>query len=379
MQANNCTLIKIVLAVTNDIVTDNRLHKVATTLCQNGYQVTLAGRRFSHSSPLFSRIYFTRRFKLWFNNTFLFYLNYNLRLFFYLLKVPVDIIVSNDLDTLPACCMAAKLRKKVLVYDSHELFTEVPELVDRPIVKKVWYLNEKLFLPGIDFGYTVSKPIKEYHEKKYNKYFELIRNVGLFRFDLEFKDDFTETIILYQGAVNLGRGLDLMIKTLPLIKNAKLWVIGQGDILNKLKKLVIELKLEERVIFFGRIRLDDLWKYTSKAHIGFSLEEDLGLNYRFALPNKIFDYIQARLPMIVSDLPEMRRLVEKYQIGHILKSRTPEALALIIEDIRLNRENQLLFKQKLELAARDLCWQREEEKLIKLYRQAFELVNESNV
>jgi glycosyltransferase involved in cell wall biosynthesis len=371
-------LIKIVLAVTNDIVTDNRLHKVANTLCQNGYSVTLVGRRFSHSVPLFNRSYYTRRFKLWFNKTVLFYANYNLRLLLYLLRVPLDIIVSNDLDTLPSCWLAAKLRKKVLVYDSHELFTELPELVKRPLVKKVWRLHERLLLPGVHLGYTVSQPIQKYFKQEYSQDFELIRNVGYFRFDLEFKQNFDESIIVYQGAVNIGRGLELMIKTLPLLDNVKLWIIGKGDIINSLKKLVLELGLEESVIFFGRIRIDELWKYTSKAHIGMSLEEDMGLNYRYALPNKLFDYIQARLPVVVSDLPEMSKLVDKYEVGSILRTRTPEALAAIIKDIIENTERQEIINQKLELAARELCWEREEERLIRLYRQAFELVNKNN-
>ncbi|HBH49173.1 MAG TPA: glycosyl transferase group 1 [Bacteroidales bacterium] len=371
-------MIKIVLAVTNDIVTDNRLHKVANTLCQNGYEVTMVGRRFSHSVNLFSRSYATRRFKLWFNKTILFYANYNLRLLFYLLKVPVDIIVANDLDTLPASWLAAKLRKKVLVFDSHELFTEVPELVKRPLVKRVWALHEHLLVPGIDYGYTVSQPIQQYYQDKYNKSFELIRNLGLFRFDQEFKQNYKETIILYQGSINVGRGLELMVKTLPLLENTKMWIIGQGDILNRLKNLVVELGLEDRVIFFGRIRLDDLWKYTQKAHIGISLEEDLGLNYRYSLPNKLFDYIQSRIPVIVSDLPEMRKLVEKFQIGEILRNRTPESLASLVEKIKGDKSAQTVYQQKLELAARELCWQREEEKLIKLYRQASEEVSKNN-
>jgi len=371
-------VIKIVLAVTNDIVTDNRLHKVATTLCQNGYSVTLVGRKFKDSSPLFNRTYFTRRFKLWFNKTSLFYANYNLRLFFYLYKVPVDIIVANDLDTLPACWLASKLRGKVLVLDSHEMFTEVPELVHRPLVKKAWQLLEKLLVPKVDFGYTVSKPIQDYFKDKYNKEFELIRNVGYFRYDLKYKSDYSDTIILYQGAVNMGRGIDLMIKAMSLIEDAKLWVVGNGDVISDLKKLVQELELEDRVVFFGRIRIDELWEYTAKAHIGMSLEEDLGLNYRYSLPNKLFDYIQARVPVIVSDLPEMGRLVEKYQIGEILRNRTPESLANLIEGIRSNGEQMKEINQKLELAARELCWQREEEKLTALYRQAFEQVNTNN-
>ena len=160
-------MIRIVLAVTNDIVTDNRIHKIASTLGSNGYFVTVVGRRFSSDQNLFSRPYKTRRFKLWFNRTFLFYANYNIRLFIYLLKAQVNIIVSNDLDTLLACWLAAKLRKKILMFDSHELFTEVPELVDRPFIRKIWSINERLILPSIKFGYTVSQPIRDYYKKKY--------------------------------------------------------------------------------------------------------------------------------------------------------------------------------------------------------------------
>lgn len=371
-------MIKIVLAATSDIVTDNRLHKVATTLSQNGYQVTLVGRRFKTSSPLFSRDYFTRRFKLWFNKSSLFYLNYNARLLVYLLKVPVDIIVSNDLDTLLACSIAAKLRRKVLVYDSHEMFVELPELVNRKLVKGTWSFLEKLLVPGIKFGYTVSQPIADYYKNKYNKDFELVRNVGHFRFDLQYKPDFSGTILIYQGAVNVGRGIDLMIKSMAFIDDAKLWVIGSGDVLGEMKQLAQDLQLEDKVMFFGRIRLDDLWEYTQKGHIGFSLEEDLGLNYRYALPNKIFDYIQARVPMVVSNLPEMSKLVEKYHVGEVLRNRTPEALAAIVNNMRENKGVMPKISQKLELAARDLCWQREEEKLTDLYRQACELISANN-
>lgn len=372
-------MIKITLSVTNDIVADNRVHKIANTLCKNGYQVTIVGCKRANSENLFNRIYKTRRFRLWFKKTFLFYANYNIRLFFYLMKVPVDIIVSNDLDTLLACWLAAKFRKKILVFDSHELFTEVPELVDRPFVKKFWHVKERWLLPSIKIGYTVSKPIQKYYKEKYDKDFQLIRNVGQFRPELTFKEIEEEYVIIYQGAVNKGRGLELMLKALKHLDNARLWVIGKGDELSNIKALCKELNVEEKVIFFGRINLEKLPKYTRKAHIGFSLEEDLGLNYRYALPNKIFDYIQARIPVIVSDLPEMKAVIDEYGIGKVLTERQPEKLAELINEIATNVELQQEVKQNLELAARDLCWQREEEKVIKLYRKAFELSQEQNV
>ncbi len=371
-------MINVVLAVTNDIVTDNRVHKIANTLNSNGYHVTIVGRKFKGSESLFRRPYKTRRFRLWFNKTVLFYANYNIRLFFYLLKVPVDIIVSNDLDTLLACRLAGKIRKKVLVFDSHELFTEVPELVDRPFIRKVWHLKERLLLPGIKFGYTVSKPIQNYFRNNYNKDFGLIRNVGMFRHDKEYKPVENEVVVIYQGAVNKGRGLELMLEALRHLKGVRLWIIGGGDVLEELKKMAVTLDVSEKVTFTGRVNLEQLWQYTSQAHIGISLEEDLGLNYRYALPNKIFDYVQARIPVVVSSLPEMKALVEQYGIGEVLEERTPEKLAEKIQYLAINSGKQDQLRQNIELAARDLCWQREEEKVIRLYREASERVQGRN-
>lgn len=372
-------MIQVVLAVTNDIVTDNRLHKIATTLLNNGYKVTIAGRKFSYSQNLFNRPYKTRRFNLWFNHGFVFYANYNIRLFFYLLRVQVDIIVSNDLDTLAACWLAAKLRRKVLIFDSHELFTEVPELVNRPFVKKIWRINEWLFMKGVNFCYTVSKPIQEYYQSHYNKDFLLVRNVGMFRFENDNKHSGGQKIIIYQGAVNTGRGLELMLETMLYLKEYVLWVVGNGDILDELKQMAIRLKVEDKVVFVGRVPLDSLSKYTLNANLGISLEEDLGLNYRYALPNKLFDYIQARIPVVVSDLPEMKNLVEEYQIGKVLDKRDPQKLSLLIQKLIEEENGQVEINRNLELAARELCWQREEDKIILLYRKASEQVQLRNV
>lgn len=371
-------MIKIILAVTNDVVTDNRVHKIASTLSGNGYEVTVVGRRFLSSQHILGRSYEIFRFRLWFNKTALFYANYNIRLFFYLLMKKCDIIVSNDLDTLLACKLASKIRKKVLVFDSHELFTEVPELVNRPVIRKIWYLLEKALLPHVRLGYTVSAPIQEYYKRKYNCDFELIRNVSSYCEGIIFKKFPKEIIIVYQGAVNVGRGLELMLAAMQHIDNAKLWVVGNGDILDKLKDLSVKLGVQEKVIFFGRVLIDNLPKYSTQAHIGISLEEDLGLNYRYALPNKLFDYIQSRIPVIVSDLPEMRAIVEKYKIGMVLKERYPEKLAQTINNIIEDSDFCNQLSQNLEHAARDLCWQNEEEKIIKLYKKASEQLQARN-
>ncbi|MBN1598524.1 MAG: glycosyltransferase [Bacteroidales bacterium] len=363
-------MIKIISFVSNDIVTDNRVHKISSTLVYNGYDVTVVGRKFSDKQDdIINRNYKTHRFRLMFNKGPLFYLNLNLRIIQYLIRNKTNIVVSNDLDTLPGCFIGSSIRRRTLVFDSHELFPEVPELVHRPKIRGIWKFLERYFVPKVKHGLTVCQSIADYYQDKYNSEFEVVRNVGNFKFDDEFEGihKSEEITVLYQGALNYGRGIELAIESIRFSDNVKLWILGSGDIENRLKSMVKKHDLEDRVEFFGRIPLEDLWNYTPRAHIGISIEENLGLNYRYALPNKLFDYIQARIPVIVSDLPEMESIIKKYKIGKVLKERTPEALnSLIMELIENELKNESYFTN-LEFAARELCWEREEHKVIKLF------------
>ena len=133
---------KVIISVTNDLVSDQRVHKVATSLMKFNYDVLLVGRKLIESLPV-NRYYKTKRMRLIFRRSALFYAAYNFRLFCLLLFRKVDILLSNDLDTLPANYMISKLRNKTLIYDSHEYFTEVPELISRPRTRSFWLKLEK--------------------------------------------------------------------------------------------------------------------------------------------------------------------------------------------------------------------------------------------
>jgi glycosyltransferase involved in cell wall biosynthesis len=301
----------------------------------------------------------------------LFYANLNIRLFFYLICSRAQIILSNDLDTLPACFAVSRIRRRKLVFDSHELFPEVPELVHRPKVRKIWMGLEKFLVPRVNYGLTVCDSIAEYYQKTYDVVFVTIRNLARFRYDHEFegitgKKD--KPVVLYQGALNLGRGLELAIESMQYLENAKLLIVGNGDIKEKLTELADDLGLMGRVEFLARVPFEQLWPYTASAEVGISLEEDLGLNYQYALPNKLFDYIQARIPVVVSDLPEMSSVVEHYRIGKILRERTPQKLAELIRESILARKKDKKLISDIELAARELCWEKEEDKLISLFK-----------
>ena len=176
-----------------------------------------------------------------------------------------------------------------------------------------------------------------------------------------------EKIIVYQGSVNKGRGLELVICSMQQLDDVRFWIIGDGDILSDLKRLVKKLELEPKVLFFGRMPPEELIQYTVQADVGISLEENLGLNYYYALPNKLFDYISANVPVLASDFPEMGSLIKKYDIGIATLVSDPQELAAIVKSMLNDSEKMSRWKSNLQKAASELCWENEEKKLLDFY------------
>ncbi len=366
---------RICLSVTNDIVTDQRVNRIADSLKYFSDHIAVVGRKRRNSlKPAITDIRF-RRFSLLFNKGPLFYACYNIRLFFYLLFHRFDLLVANDLDTLPANFLISKIKRTKLVYDSHEYFTEVPELVDRDFVRKFWERLEKLMVPGIKYSYTVCGSIAEIYRQKYGINMITIRNLADCNLKIpeaarrEASNKAERKIILYQGSVNKGRGLELVINSMQYLNDVVFRIIGDGDILHDLEGLVAGLGMESKVIFTGRIPPDELVQYTVKADIGISLEENLGMNYYYALPNKLFDYISANIPVVVSDFPEMGSLVKKYDIGIATNIRNARELASLFRSMLEDTESIRRWKRNLRRAASELCWEKEEKKLLNFYSQ----------
>ena len=250
------------------------------------------------------------------NTNFLFYAEYNIRLFLFLLFKKFKIILSNDLDTLPACFFASKISNSELVYDSHELFSEGPELQGRKFIQNFWRKLEDYFLPRVKKSYTVSQSIADFYGKKYQNKMGVIRNVPLKNTNfISKKIEYPKAkkTILYQGVLNPGRGIKPMIRALHYIDDLELVIIGYGKVEQDLREFVLNEKMENRVHFLGRVDRDLLVNYTKLATLGMVLEEPLGLSFTFSLPNKLFDFIHAGIPIIAGNLPEITRIVKKAQ------------------------------------------------------------------
>jgi len=354
---------RIIISVTNDISTDRRVLKVAQSCHNNGFEVLLVGRKLKNSLPLQLPFKY-KRFRLLFNSSALFYAAYNIRLFFFLLFAKVDILLSNDTDTLPANYLASKLRCKKLVFDAHELFPEVPELAHRPKVKRFWEKIENAIFPHLKHCYTVCQPIADLYNKKYAINMKVVRNVPYTSENITEKllDYSGKKVMLYQGALNIGRGLEWLIDAMPFVENALFVIIGDGDIAQELKTRVNNLNLNDKVFFLGRISGSELHKYTPSADLGVCLLENRGLNYYYSLPNRIFDFLQAGVPVLATNFPEIAHIVGTHKTGILINHYEPEYLSKVLNDFFAQGFNTNHFSE----IAKQFCWEEEEKILLEI-------------
>ncbi len=374
---------RIHLSVTNDLTADQRMHRISQTLYEAGNEVQLTGCRNKFVLKIESRNYKTFRLKSWFSRGFMFYAEYNIRLFFFLLFKKVDVVVANDLDTLFANFLISKIKRIPLVYDSHEYYTELPELVNRYMVRKIWLALEKWILPKIKYSYTVCESIANIYRNKYGIDMKVIRNIPTTTTKTSSEKIIPEAvtehckkwsieiseykIIIYQGTVNIGRGLDYMVEAMKHLDNKLFIVVGDGDILPNLVAMTKDNNLSAKILFVGKVPFEDLFQYTKISDLGVSLEENIGLNYYYALPNKLFDYIRAGIPVLASPLPEIKRVVNKYQIGRCIEKHDGRHIADRIDEIFANTKELEDYKINLQTAASELTWENEKLVLLSLF------------
>ncbi|MGV3629572.1 MAG: glycosyltransferase [Bacteroidota bacterium] len=343
--------------MTNDLVGDQRVHKICSFLQDNRFEVTLIGRKLPDSLPL-CRKYKTKRLVLLFTKGVFFYAFFNLRLFFVLLFRKTDVLLANDPDTLLPNYLVAKIKGCRLIYDSHEYFTEVPELIARPRVKAFWERLEKRIFPSLKTVYTVNESLAKVYEAKYKVSVKVVMNLPFYRERPASGKEKSFTVI-YQGVLNKDRGLEELIEAFVHLSDMQLWIVGGGDLEKELKQLAESLKLGEKVRFFGKVPFEQLPEITSRAHLGVSLEKGSNLNYQLATPNKVFDYISAYLPVLTSSLPEIKKIVQKHKIGLLTEEVKPEIIAGKIQWMHDHPQEMQEFSLNAAKASKELCWEKQ--------------------
>jgi len=360
---------KAVICSQSNFTTDYRIEKMRQTLVSLGYDVTLLGRSHPHEDR--TNAPGIRYLRLLFWHGALFYAELNFRLFLALLfGKRADLIVSIDLDTLAGCQAAARLRHIRLLWDSHELFPEVPEIAGKPFVKKVWWAVQNFCVPRLrkaDVAVTVCQSIADIFKERYGRQFLVVRNAPLASRAMQIVNTSPDTdrpfTLLYQGAVNVGRGIEETILALPSMPDVRLVVVGGGDVLEEVKALAVKTGVNDRVDFVGRVPFSQLPPYMAAADMGLVFMRNLCLNYYYALPNRVFDFVQARLPILANRLPEIERIVEGEDVGACIEDLTPEAIAKAVNDIKDNKERLTLWRKNMTTLSTKLTWDNEIENL----------------
>jgi glycosyltransferase involved in cell wall biosynthesis len=373
--------IKIVVTVISDLVTDQRVHKVCTSLQNNGYKIVLIGARRKNSLPLTARAYTAKRIHLFFQRKVWFYAEFNTRLFLKLLFTRFDIVLGNDLDVMPASYLAARLKGKPIVYDTHEYYLGMPELNGKPAIKKVWSKIEQAIFARVKYIYTICKSFCDLYYKDYGKQLWFIQNVPFLYFTetgkfeeekraIEKQIPKGKKILLFQGAgINVERGVEELVASMNFLDPAHyhLLIVGGGDIFDTIKELVNKNRLTDRITIIPKVPFEVLRHITKQAHIGFTLDKPTNINHIYGLPNKIFDYAHAGIPIISSRLVELESIIRDYGIGTFIENHNPKHIAECIKNAFEHPELLEEWKKNTEKVKMAYNWENEEVKLVQIF------------
>lgn len=358
----------ILLTVTNDLSFDQRMMRIATSLSEAGYEVCLIGRKRPSSKLLNEKPYQQKRLFCFFEFGKLFYLEYNLRLFFYLLFAKADVYCAIDLDTILPNYFASLLRRKKRVYDAHELFCEMDEITSRPAIYKAWKAIERFAVPKFHKGYTIGDAYAGEFKRMYGVNYIIVRNATILKPIQAVQP--TERFLLYQGAVNEGRCFETLIPAMKQV-DCPLVICGEGNFFEQAKFLVKQHQLEHRIRFEGYVPPERLREYTEQAYAGITLFTGQGKSNYYSMANRFFDYMHAGIPQLTVDYPEYRNVNEQFEISVLIHETDSDTIAKALNTLLHDTDLHTRLKQNCLKAREVYCWQEEEKKLIHFYRELF--------
>lgn len=359
----------IVLTITSDPNYDQRMIRICTSLHNAGYEVTLIGRKRPTSKPLIERPFKQVRIAQQIDQGKLFYVLYNLKLFFFLLFKKMDAVCAIDLDTILPVFYVSKLRGVPRVYDAHELFCEIEEVVSRPAIQKMWYAIERHTVPQFKYGYTVNQSYVDEYRRMYDVQYAIVRNATVLRpLTIPKKPN---RYILYQGAVNHGRCFPELIAAMKQV-DAQLIICGEGNFYVQAKQLTKELGVEHKIVFKGYIPPAELPGYTINAYIGITLFVATSRSNELSLANRFFDYMHSAVPQLCARYPEYENINNRYKVAELLDNINPDSIAAALNKLLTDDEYYRALQQNCLEAREVYCWQEEEKRLLGVYKKLFD-------
>jgi glycosyltransferase involved in cell wall biosynthesis len=360
---------RILFTVTNDLSYDQRMQRICASLADAGYAVELIGRKRGVSIPLIASDYRQIRLFCFFEKGFLFYAEYNLRLFFYLLFQKADAICAIDLDTILPVYLVSLLTGCKRIYDAHELFTEQKEVISRPAVHGFWLAVEKFAVPRFTAGYTVNQSLAQEFKKRYSVSYTVIRNLPRLHAWPE-ADPGRERFILYQGAVNEGRCFETLIPAMHWV-DAPLIICGKGNFYEQTRALIQQYGLEKKIILKGYLPPQELATLTPQAWIGLTLFENKGMNQLHSLGNRFFDYMMAGVPQVCVAYPEYIAINNEHSFAWMIQDTAPETIAAALNHLLQNDVIHKGLQENCQTTRGLLNWEAESPLLIHFYNQLF--------
>jgi glycosyltransferase involved in cell wall biosynthesis len=357
---------RLIFTVTNDLVHDQRMERICSSLSRAGYSVLLLGRRTKSSFPLQPRPYQQQRIRVLFTKGKSFYIEYNFKLFFFLLFKKAKLLTAIDLDTILPVYYISRIRKIKRAYDAHELFTEMKEVLSRPFIHKLWKRLEKFVIPRFPNGYTVSDSIRDEFQREYGVNYITIRNVPVLEPSINHMA--RNKVLVYTGAVNEGRGFEGLVPAMKQV-DTKLYIYGDGNFMDQCRALIDRAQLNDKVILKNKLKPEQLKKICMEAWIGINLVEPIGKNQIFSLANKFFDYMHAGIPQISMNFPEYKRVNDEFEIALLVDGVSEKEISKNINRLLQDEALYARLQENCIRAKKIYNWQEEEKKLIGFYNR----------
>src|SRR5574341_193184 len=375
----------ITLLVLNPFTNDARVHKEAKALASSGHKVTVVAlwqkglnKQEEQAGYKIIRLHLqTRAWRGTLVAPLVKYLEFGLKVWHLSGFHSAHIYHANDAITLPAAWLAARRNKARLVYDAHELETgrEVSSSRLAVIYKRTWALPEQFFIRKVDAVITVNESIANELVRLYHipppavvmncpEYQPAVRSNRL-REELGIPAE--HKILLYQGQIAKGRGIECLIQSIQSIPDLSVVALGEGSSLEEYRNLVA-VRQWNRVYFPGKVSLSELHSYSTSADLGVVLTQDTCLSYHLSLPNKLFEYIHAGLPVIASNLPEIARVVSRHQIGEVVNRDDSVDIARAITRLLNDPVRYSQYRANAIKAAANFTWEQESKNLLAIYQ-----------
>lgn len=377
------------MLVLNNFINDSRIIREANTLGKNGFKVKVMalhqdGLKTEEDFECFRVERIPLKTRSWGKRRFiqiLKYLEFFIKAVIRGLSFQPDIIHCHDITPLPVGYMIMILLKRnpVFIYDSHELWSHASGVINRPGITR-WVLRkmEHFFIRKADYVVTVSESIAHFLKKQDNlertpyvirnlpEKKEVQRKSDILKKELGIATD--KKIVLYQGAISKGRGLENIIKAIPYFEEKIIFVIiGGGPLKKKLQEMVNTTGIKNRVYFLDFVPYDRLLDFTNSAYLGIAAIENYCLSYYFSLPNKLFEYIQAEIPVVCSDFPEMKNVILDNKLGKVFNPEDPKEIAEVVNELLNDEIHYEICLNNVRKVKSEFCWEEEEKKLLEIY------------